>query len=62
MTHLTDQRRPPLPRIRSRLLAGRYAVSTVPEATALFWILKVLTTGMGETASDFLATAFDPVI
>lgn len=62
MMHLTDQRRPPLPRIRSHLVAGRYAASTVPEATALFWILKVLTTGMGETGSDFLATAFDPVI
>ncbi|PPF55624.1 hypothetical protein C5C13_11875 [Clavibacter michiganensis] len=41
---------------------ARYAASTVPAATGLFWILKVLTTGMGETASDFLATAFDPVI
>ncbi len=27
----------------------------VPEVTALFWIIKVLTTGMGEAASDFLA-------
>ncbi|WP_435080519.1 COG4705 family protein [Clavibacter michiganensis] len=40
----------------------RYAASTVPAATGLFWILKVLTTGMGETASDFLATSFDPVL
>jgi uncharacterized membrane-anchored protein len=28
----------------------------VPEITAAFWFLKVLTTGMGETASDFLGT------
>jgi uncharacterized membrane-anchored protein len=27
----------------------------VPEITALFWIIKVLTTGMGEAASDYLA-------
>jgi uncharacterized membrane-anchored protein len=26
----------------------------VPEITALFWVVKVLTTGMGEAASDFL--------
>lgn len=26
----------------------------VPEVTALFWVIKVLTTGMGEAASDFL--------
>jgi uncharacterized membrane-anchored protein len=26
----------------------------VPEITALFWIIKVLTTGMGEAASDYL--------
>ena len=26
----------------------------VPEITALFWIVKVLTTGMGEAASDYL--------
>ncbi|MCJ1696927.1 hypothetical protein MT349_14175 [Rathayibacter caricis] len=62
MTHLTAPRRAQLPRPRGGVFAGPYAASTVPEATALFWILKVLTTGMGETASDFLATAFDPVI
>ncbi|MEU9453052.1 hypothetical protein [Streptomyces sp. NPDC048277] len=33
----------------------------VPEVTVYFWIIKVLTTGMGETASDFLAHAFGPV-
>jgi uncharacterized membrane-anchored protein len=29
----------------------------VPEITALFWTIKVLTTGMGEAASDFLGNA-----
>ena len=27
----------------------------MPEITALFWVIKLLTTGMGEAASDFLA-------
>lgn len=34
----------------------------VPEITALFWITKVLTTGMGEVFSDFLVTQINPVI
>lgn len=34
----------------------------VPEVTALFWIVKVLTTGMGETSSDFLVRSIDPVV
>lgn len=36
--------------------------SKVPEITVLFWVVKVLTTGMGETTSDFLVTKFDPVV
>lgn len=36
--------------------------SKVPEITALFWIVKVLTTGMGETTSDFFVKSADPVI
>ena len=39
----------------------RHAVSKVPEVTVYFWIIKVLTTGMGETASDFLAHLLGPV-
>ncbi len=34
----------------------------VPEVTALFWMVKVLTTGMGETSSDFLVRSIDPVL
>lgn len=33
---------------------ARRALTKVPEATALFWLTKVVTTGMGETTSDFL--------
>jgi uncharacterized membrane-anchored protein len=32
----------------------------VPEPDAAFWIVKVLTTGMGETTSDFLVKTFAP--
>ena len=39
----------------------RHAASKVPEVTVYFWVIKVLTTGMGETASDFLAHAFGPI-
>jgi uncharacterized membrane-anchored protein len=28
----------------------------VPEITALFWVIKILTTGMGEATSDYLAS------
>lgn len=41
---------------------GRQMLNKVPEVTILFWIIKVLTTGMGEVASDFLAHHLDPVI
>ena len=37
------------------------AMSKVPEVTALFWVTKVLTTGMGETTSDYLARVLGPV-
>lgn len=38
-------------------VAGR---NRVPEPSASFWVIKVLTTGMGEALSDFLVTRFDP--
>ncbi|MFE8945959.1 hypothetical protein [Streptomyces sp. NPDC007856] len=38
--------------VRARI---RESANKVPEVTVYFWIIKVLTTGMGETASDFLA-------
>ena len=39
----------------------RLGLSKVPEVTAAFWVAKVLTTGMGEAASDYLTRAMDPV-
>ncbi|MBS2533763.1 hypothetical protein KGQ20_13395 [Catenulispora sp. NF23] len=38
------------------------ALSKVPEVTLIFWITKILTTGMGETTSDFLNQKWDPKI
>jgi len=34
----------------------------VPEITLYFWITKLLTTGMGEVASDYLFENFNPLI
>jgi uncharacterized membrane-anchored protein len=36
--------------------AARMTAVKVPEITVLFWVIKVLTTGMGEAASDYLGT------
>ncbi|WP_425827325.1 hypothetical protein [Streptomyces fractus] len=41
---------------------ARNALSKVPEVTVYFWIIKLLTTGMGETLSDYLAHILDPMI
>jgi uncharacterized membrane-anchored protein len=39
----------------TRLLPDREPVAAkVPEITAVFWLIKILSTGMGEAASDFL--------
>ena len=40
----------------------RHAFSKVPEVTAFFWIVKALTTAMGESTSDFLVHALVPEI
>src|ERR1035437_4129960 len=37
-------------------------VRKVPEITLLFWVIKVLSTAMGEATSDFLVFEIDPVI
>jgi len=44
------------------MTTSRHPLTKVPEVTAYFWIIKILTTGMGETTSDFLVTHFDPVV
>jgi len=54
---------------RARSRAGELAVRSrrqtltkVPEITAYFWILKLLTTGMGEATSDYLDHWLLPVV
>src|SRR5256886_5967202 len=37
-------------------LGRREMLSKVPEVTLYFWIIKILCTTVGETASDYLAT------
>lgn len=38
------------------------ALRKVPEVTVYFWIVKVLTTAMGETISDYLVYHINPYI
>jgi uncharacterized membrane-anchored protein len=42
-------------------IAGR-VLKKVPEVTIFFWIVKLLTTAMGEATSDYLVFHIDPVI
>ncbi len=41
---------------------GRIMWSKVPEITIYFWIVKILTTAMGEATSDYLVFHINPVI
>src|SRR5438270_7998689 len=38
------------------------AVLKVPEITVFFWIVKLLTTAMGESTSDYLVFQIDPYV
>ena len=40
----------------------RQTLSKVPAVTVFFWITKILTTGMGETTSDWLVVHFVPEV
>lgn len=42
-------------------LLTRQTLRKVPEITIFFWIIKLLTTAMGESTSDFLVHHIDPV-
>jgi uncharacterized membrane-anchored protein len=43
------------------LLPKKPVAAKVPEITALFWVIKVLTTGIGESSSDFLGAKSIPL-
>src|SRR5450755_4034057 len=40
----------------------RHGALRVPEITVLFWIIKSLSTAMGESTSDFSVHAMNPVL
>src|SRR6516225_1842666 len=44
------------------LTPARYAASKVPLILVYFWIIKLLTTAMGEATSDYMVRTIDPVI
>jgi uncharacterized membrane-anchored protein len=48
--------------LRQRIDANRRTLSKVPEVTAFFWIVKALTTAMGESTSDFLVHTLVPEV
>jgi uncharacterized membrane-anchored protein len=41
--------------------AGAFRAAKVPEITLIFWVLKLLTTGMGEAMSDFMGSHSVPI-
>jgi uncharacterized membrane-anchored protein len=51
-----------VPRARTRKFRDRHPVAAkVPEITIVFWIIKLLTTGMGESMSDFMGAHSVPI-
>jgi uncharacterized membrane-anchored protein len=51
------------PTIRGDSVTAMRTMSTkVPLITAFFWVIKVLTTAMGETTSDYLAHRYGPLV
>jgi uncharacterized membrane-anchored protein len=47
---------------RARSIRTRHPVAVkVPEITLIFWVLKLLTTGMGEAMSDFMGQQSVPI-
>ena len=41
---------------------GEPIMLKVPGPTPAFWTTKILTTGVGETTSDYLVRQFNPVV
>lgn len=49
-------------RNRSRLILNDKRLAKVPEITLIFWVIKILTTAMGEATSDFFVKAIAPQV
>ena len=43
-------------------ISRHYIARKVPEITLLFWVVKLLTTAMGEASSDYLVNRYNPFI
>jgi uncharacterized membrane-anchored protein len=41
------------------VLLNQRLAKKVPELTVYFWVIKVLTTGMGETTSDYFVHRYN---
>jgi uncharacterized membrane-anchored protein len=48
--------------VKTPSLRQRFLSNTVADVDVTFWVLKVLTTAMGEATSDFLVHRFPPVL
>jgi uncharacterized membrane-anchored protein len=46
---------------RNKTTGGGYLANKVPAITLMFWVLKLLTTGMGESMSDFMGDHSVPI-
>lgn len=46
----------------TRYVSWRFASPKVPDVTAQFWYLKLLSTGMGEATSDYFVHRFNPEV
>lgn len=44
------------------MIGSKIDKTKVPEITAYFWIVKILTTAMGESTSDYFVLHIDPVV
>lgn len=47
---------------KARVHASWQSLTKVPKITVFFWIIKILTTGMGEATSDYLDHRFNPIL
>lgn len=47
---------------RADIAAAQPNIVKVPQVSTIFWIAKILTTGLGETSSDFLVKSLEPLI
>jgi uncharacterized membrane-anchored protein len=56
MDAYADQPTTPIPTVMF------HAMKKVPEVTVYFWIVKLLTTAMGEVTSDYLVNQINPII